>query len=267
MKSIFIVAFLLLTQTITYAQKQDPTDNAKFAEGKITDLVKAINSVAAQGNTTKVMAMFAPNFRNEVTTFDLSGKMVITTRDFFTTQDIYARYNQPNNTVDYKITKFLKSYANDTMAYSIFEVDYSLINKGVAYRKGTQTLTYTMARRGATNWQFVRASSFIHYTEVEKGTCPCKLFNNGSEYLAQIETPQGDDYLTKHYNIRFNNLTKTQAEITIEGNVYALNKDGVCTITTPDKRKLTMRTNKDSEAINLILNDLHKENCFSVLFK
>jgi hypothetical protein len=247
------------------AQKTIPAES-RFAEKMIADFVEAINEVSKQGNTTRVMSFFAPNFRNEVTIFDLSNKMQVNTRDFFATQDIYARYQQPNNTVNYRISRFLKSYSNDTMAYAVFELDYSLMNKGVVYRKGEQTVTYTLARRQNT-WQFVRGTTFIHYTAVEKGVCPCKLFNNGNEYLAQLETPQGEDYTTKQYTFKINILSKTQSEIDADGLIYILNREGHSTITTPDKRSLPMRTNKDAEAINIILNDQHKENCFSVLFK
>ncbi len=239
---------------------------AKQAETMITDFVAAINNVPKQGNTTQIMSYFAPSFKNEVTIFDLNGKMQVNTRDFFATQDIYMRYCQPNNTVDYKITKILKSYSNDTMAYAVFEMEYSLLNKGTVYRKGEQTLTYTMARRG-TRWQFVRATTFIHYTAVEKGNCACKLFNNGNEYLALLETPQGEDYLTKQYAFKFTPLNKSQTEIEVEGLKYILNKDGQTTITMPDKRTIKMKTNKDAEAVNVILNDQHKDNCFSVIFK
>lgn len=244
-----------------------PIENSsKFAETMVLDFVKTINDVPKQGTTARVMAFFAPNFRNEVTVFDLSNKMVVSTRDYFGTQEVYTRYHQPNNTVDYRVSKFLKSYSNDTMAYAVFELEYSLLNKGTAYRKGVQTVTYTMARR-QTTWQFVRGTTFIHYTEVEKGNCPCKLFNNGNEYLAQIETPQGEDYLTKQYTIKVNLVSKVQSEIIVEGAVYLLNRDGQSKVVTPDRRTLAMRTNKDAEAINLILSDLHKENCFSVNFK
>ena len=232
----------------------------------ILDFVKAINDVPKQGTTGRIMTFFAPNFRNEVTVFDLSNKMVVSTRDYFGTQEVYTRYHQPNNTVDYRVSRFLKSYSNDTMAYAVFELEYSLLNKGTAYRKGVQTVTYTMARR-QTTWQFVRGTTFIHYTEVEKGNCPCKLFNNGNEYLAQIETPQGEDYLTKQYTIKVNLVSKVQSEIIVEGAVYLLNRDGQTKVITPDRRTLSMRTSKDAEAINLILSDLHKENCFSVNFK
>ena len=276
MKQIFTSTLFLLTafaQNTTENITTNVTTNVttkvqspKFAETLITDFVAAINGVPKQGNTTRVMSFFAPNFRNEVTIFDLSNKMQVSTRDFFATQEIYTRYCQPNNTVDYKIKKFLKSYANDTIAYAVFEIEYSLLNKNTVYRKGEQTVTYTMVRRQNT-WQIVRGTTFIHYTAVEKGNCACKLYNNGNEYLAQLETPQGEDYLTKQYTIKLKPLSKTQAEIEVEGAIYLLNREGHCSITTPDKRTLNMKTNKDAEAVNLILSDMHKDNCFSVIFK
>lgn len=270
-----LIALLLLATATAFAQpattetKSDASTlsrASKMMEDQVNGYVEALNNVATIGTTDRVMANFAPNYKGDMVIYDLDNKMQFQNRDFYGMQQAYNRILQPGNSVSYRVLRFLKSYANDTIGYAVYEVEYDLLHNGTAYRTGEQTVTFESAKRGD-KWQFVRGLSFVHYKAVEKGICSCMLFDKGTDYIAQIETPQGEDYSTKFHSFKFKPAGNGQQEVIVDGSTYIMTKEGRSYITTPDRRTLELRTGKDLEAVNVILSDLHRDHCFSVNFK
>lgn len=231
----------------------------------VRDFVKNVNAVPQLGSSEKVMAMFSKSFRNEVTIFDLSNKMQTQHRNYLTTQQTYSRYQSTGATVDYRLQRILKSYSNDSVGYIVFEMEYELLMNGKAYRKGEQTITYHLAK-SQNQWQALNGISFIHYKEVNKGSCDCTLFNKNSEYVATLEIPDGDDYVKKYHTIKFKQITGAQREVMVDNTLYAWTIDSKSYITTPDKRTLVLKTRNEPEVVNAIMNDIYRDNCFNVVF-
>jgi hypothetical protein len=141
-----------------------------------------------------------------------------------------------------------------------------MYNSGKIYKVGEQTVALQVVKRNK-QWLFEEGSTFIRYKQLNKAACDCQLYTKGSEYIATLQVPQGDDYVKRFYTIRFEPKTANQKEIWFDGTLYVWTLDGTNTITTPDKRKLTTKTQNEAEAVNVIINDVHKEQCFNVIFQ
>jgi hypothetical protein len=261
-KYLFLIFALHLCCSSIFAQT---VRTSAIMETLIADFIKNINNVPQLGTSEKVMSFFHKSFRNEVTIFDLGGKMQTQNRNYLSTQQTYNRYTQAGAKVEYKLQRFLKSYANDSVGYVVFEMEYQLMMNGAAYRKGEQTVTYQLEKIN-NQWQAMNGMTFIHYKEVNKGSCDCTLFNKNSEYVATLQVPDGDDYLTKYHTIKFKQITGAQREVMVDNVLYAWTIDSKSYITTPDKRTLTLKTRNEAEVVNAIMNDIYRAHCFNVVF-
>jgi hypothetical protein len=261
-KIIYLFVLAFLANTTLFAQNDR---NSSTMEALVRDFVKHINEVPKLGTSDKVMAIFHKSFHNEVTIFDLRKKMETQHRNYLSTQQTYNRYIKPGSKVEYEVKRFLKSYSNDSIGYVVFELEYQLMMDGKAYRKGEQTITY-QATKNQKDWQFTQGISFIHYKEVNKGSCDCTLFNKNSEYVATLQLPDGDSYATQYHTLKFKQVTPAQQEVVVDGTLYVWTQESKSYITTPDKRSLPLKGKSEGEVVNAILNDLHKDHCFNVTF-
>ena len=261
-KYLFIIFVLHLSCSGIFAQT---ARTSAVMESLISDFITNINNVPQLGTSEKVMSLFHKSFRNEVTIFDLGGKMQTQNRNYLSTQQTYNRYTQAGAKVEYKLQRFLRSYANDSIGYVVFEMEYQLMMNGAAYRKGEQTVTYQLEKVN-NQWQAMNGMTFIHFKEVNKGSCDCTLFNKNSEYVATLQVPDTDEYLTKYHIIKFKQITGAQREVMVDNILYAWTIDSKSYITTPDKRTLTLKTRNEAEVVNAIMNDIYRAHCFNVVF-
>jgi hypothetical protein len=267
----FLCLMVVLITNFSWAQTTKTVDTEAAMQStvmaqQVANLIAEINNVSKNGSSEPLMRLFNRSYRNRVTIFDLDNKTRIENRDFVTTQLFYNRYTQPNVRADYHLTKIIKSYSTDSIGFVMFELDYDMYNAGKLYKVGEQTLTMQLVKNG-NQWLFEDGITVIKYKQLNKTTCDCQLYNKGTDYVATIQAPKGDDYVTKYHTIRFATANATQKEVYVDGALYLWTTEGKSYITTPDKRTLTAKTQNEAEIINLILSDLYKENCFSVNFQ
>ena len=256
----------VLAQAPDANSSQDAAQNAPIIEAQVNAFIGAINEVSKSGTTNGLMRLFSPRFRNHVTIFDLDGKTKTEDRSYGNTQLFYNRYTQTNVKADYRLTRILTAYANDSVGFAVFEVDYNMYNNGAIYKVGAQNITFQWAKTNGV-WLIEDGMSFVRYKQLYKGSCDCALYSKGADFMATLQVPKGEDYTTQYHNIHFGTAKNGQREVAMDGATYLWTIEGKSAITTPDKRILTAKTKNEAEIINLIISDLHKEHCFNVTFK
>lgn len=269
-KHLFFAAFIAaFSLSFCFAQTKTETNTANSSaamDAQVELLVKTINEVSKMGSTEPLMRLFSTNFSGHITIFDIDGKTRGEDRSYGSMQRFYNRYTQPQVRADYRLTRILKSYATDSLGFVVFELEYDMYNNGKIYKVGEQTLSLQAVKRN-NQWLFEDGVTFIRYKQLNKAVCECQLYTKGSDYIATLQVPQGEDYVKRFYNIRFAPQATNQKEIWFDGSLYVWTLDETNTIVTPDKRKLTTKTKNEAEAINVIINDVHKDQCFNVVFQ
>ncbi len=271
-KIFFSLLIIAISTAIALAQTSTKTEtsaqnNSVAMEEQVRFFIKSINELPKNGSSEPLMRLFSPHFSNHVTIFDLDGKTRSEIRDFGTTQLFYNRYTLPNIKADYRLSRMLKSYSNDSIGFVVFEIEYDMYNNGSVYKTGEQTVSFQVVKANK-QWVFEGGTTFIRYKQLTKAPCDCQLYSKGnSDYVATLQVPQGDDYVTRYHNLHFVSKSNNQKEVLVDGVLYVWTLEGSSFVTTPDKRSLTIKSRNEAEVINAIIGDIHKEHCFNIVFQ
>jgi hypothetical protein len=223
-------SFIVLALTFMFktGQAQDGV-NAKEIEQTVLDMMHTYETLPETKNKEKMLEYFDKNYKVDRVRFNISERFEYKINNLEDADRLFTLVTQnPGMKVEYKVDRFIKTYASETLGYAIFEATYNITKDDNPYVHGTEIQTYFFQKFEG-RWKVMHGQVVQVRDKVNKSACSCQVYKSeasSNSFIVQTEVPDGDVFVKKMNTFTFETLENGFRVVDVDGKRFSWDTDG-----------------------------------------